>query len=101
MSSEQQSVFRLRRIIKEVRAYPPEEWRRVEVFEKWVGEINSAVHTLQSKTGSKFSGIPQFRFDTFHYSGTGKTINHKGYQAILIHLELVESVLNRMEQSLV
>lgn len=98
MPSEQQSVFQLKRIIKEVRAYPAGEWRKVEVFEKWVGEMNLAIRTLQSKQGSRFSGITQFRFDSLHYSGSRKTINDRGYQAILIHLELIESVMDQPDK---
>ncbi|EOW9529667.1 TIR domain-containing protein [Bacillus cytotoxicus] len=85
-------VFQLKKVIKDIRNYN-KEWRYTDDFGRLVMMLNDC---------SKQLGFPDFEFETFHYSNTGKTINDTGYESLLNHINILEdmlpSIFNKDEQ---
>jgi len=77
------SVFQLRKVIRDIKTYN-KDWRYAEAFEKYVSTLNRCSTELN---------LPNFSFENFHYSATGKTINDTGYESLIGHIEILESML--------
>lgn len=88
------AIFNIKKAIQEIRRFPPNEWRRVDHFDRLVKIINDSINTL--KPG--FNVVP-FKFEINHYSNTGKTINDLGYQSLAIYVDMLEDELVRFTES--
>ncbi|MEC0106777.1 nucleotide-binding protein [Paenibacillus taichungensis] len=76
-------VLQCRKIIKDIISYKG-EWYRVDIFEKFVDDLNHSAQQL---------GLSTFKFQPFHYSSTGKTINDNGYESLMNHIDLIEKMI--------
>lgn len=88
-----QIKYRLKRTIKEIKDYPENEWRRTSHFERLVQELNNSLKILGREGVSSAHEIISFQFARDHYSSSQKTINDRGYQSLLYHVEIVEEAL--------
>jgi predicted nucleotide-binding protein len=77
------SVFHLKKVVRDIKNYN-KDWRYTDVFEKFVLILNNC---------SKILELPDFQFENFHYSNTGKTINDIGYESLLTHISILEDML--------
>lgn len=77
------TVFELKRVIADIKNYN-KDWRYSDTFEKFVMNLNNC---------SKKLGLPDFQFENFHYSNTGKTINVIGYTSLVNHISIIEETL--------
>lgn len=82
-SSINKDIFQLKKVIRDIKQYN-KEWRYSEAFDKYVINLNTCSNNL---------GLPPFKFETFHFSNTGKTINDIGYESLLTHLSILEDML--------
>jgi predicted nucleotide-binding protein len=86
MDNNKVAVYQIKKVIQDIRGYKG-EWNRAEAFENFVTELN--------KWASKL-GLIEFIFKSFHYSSSGKTINQNGFQSLLNHLEILESMFSNI-----
>ncbi|MEA4926331.1 MAG: nucleotide-binding protein [Syntrophomonadaceae bacterium] len=95
MSSQIKSLrFKLNSLIQQIETFPQGEWKRVEIFENWVDDINQTVKNLEKLGDDTFIGIPLFKFVPTHYSQSCKTINDRGYEALKIHLNMIKQLID-------
>lgn len=85
MNYDNNTILLLKKTIHDIRSYPEEEWMKIEIFEKYVDDLNKYAKKL---------GWIEFRFQQFHYSSTGKTINKKGYNSLINHVTLLEGMFD-------
>ncbi|MBE1446072.1 TIR domain-containing protein [Paenibacillus sp. OAS669] len=83
-NSSKNTIFQLKKIITEIRSYPENEWMKAEIFKKYVSDLNIC---------SKKLGLLEFVFESFHFSSTEKTINQRGYKALINHIKILESMM--------
>lgn len=76
-------IFQLKKVIRDIKQYN-KEWRYSDAFEKYVANLNICSGSL---------GLPNFEFENFHFSNTGKTINDIGYDSLLTHISILEDML--------
>ncbi|HDR7966612.1 hypothetical protein FPL01_08720 [Bacillus pacificus] len=77
------TVFQLKKVIKDIKNYD-KEWRYINAFQQFVKILNECAMKLE---------LPEFQFESFHLSNTGKTINDIGYNSLMNHINLLEEML--------
>ncbi|WP_242290309.1 TIR domain-containing protein [Bacillus cereus group sp. BfR-BA-01319] len=77
------TVFQLKKVMKDIKNYN-KEWRYIDAFQRFVKILNDCAIKL---------GLPEFQFESFHLSNTGKTINDIGYDSLANHINLLEEML--------
>ncbi|WP_254613086.1 TIR domain-containing protein [Brevibacillus sp. HB1.2] len=77
------AVFQLKKMLQDIRGYKG-EWKKSDIFNKYVSDMNKWAKDL---------GLVEFKFEDFHYSYTGKTINENGYESLMNHIAILESML--------
>lgn len=77
------NIFDLKKSIADIKNYNS-GWNYSDTFEKFVSNLN--------KSSEKLS-LPNFNFEGFHYSSSGKTINEIGYTSLINHVNLLEEML--------
>ncbi|MBO1000651.1 nucleotide-binding protein [Bacillus sp. SD075] len=100
MPTIQQVNLELKRIIREIKTYPQEDWKRTEHFERYVRDINKGINYLQNvSNNTNFKRFVPFDFKSDHYSSTGKTINERGYESLLFYIEQIEDCFLNTNQN--
>jgi predicted nucleotide-binding protein len=97
--------YQMKKTMKEIKDYPPGEWRKVDHFERLVNDLNKSLKVLQIQGFELAKEVSPFNFAADHYSSTGKTINDRGFNSLLFHIENLEEVLlnlnnNKVQSSL-
>ncbi|MBT2606391.1 nucleotide-binding protein [Bacillus sp. ISL-53] len=77
------TIFQLKKIIGDIKNYN-KEWHYTHDFQKLIGIMNKCTNDLS---------LPSFKFETFHYSSSGKTINPTGYESLLNHIKVLEEMI--------
>lgn len=77
------NIFQLKRTIQDITSYKG-DWKRTEIFNKYVSDMNKSIKKLS---------LIEFHFEPFHYSNSGKTINEIGYESLINHISILESML--------
>ncbi len=77
------TVFQMKKIMKDIRNYN-KEWRYIDAFQRFVSVLNDCAIKLE---------LPEFQFESFHFSNTGKTINDIGYDSLMNHINLLEEMI--------
>lgn len=78
-------VFQLKKQIEDIKNYN-RDWNYSSDFERMVQTLNDCSQKL---------GLPEFKFEHFHYSSSGKTINPTGYQSLINHISIIEQILSQ------
>lgn len=76
-------VYQLKKTISDIRNYN-REWNYTNDFETMVQKLNSCSRKLD---------LPEFKFEHFHYSHSGKTINPTGLNSLKTHNNVLEEML--------
>lgn len=79
------AIFQLKKTFQDIRGYKG-EWKKSDIFNKYVSDMNRWARELGL-------GLVAFRFEDFHYSQSGKTINETGYESLMNHVAILESML--------
>ncbi|PFM42212.1 hypothetical protein COC59_26630 [Bacillus cereus] len=74
------TVFQLKKVMKDIKNYN-KEWRYIDAFQRFVKILNDCAIKI---------GLPEFQFESFHLSNTGKTINDIGYDSLANYINLLE-----------
>nr|WP_261807962.1 nucleotide-binding protein [Paenibacillus sp. N3.4] len=82
-------IFQLKRTLQDITSYKG-DWKRAEIFNKYVSDMNKSIRKL---------GLIEFHFEPFHFSNTGKTINDIGYESLINHINILESMFPSVTSS--
>lgn len=88
-----QAKYQMKKTMKEIKDYPSREWRKVDHFERLVNDLNTALKVLQANGLASAKEVSPFNFASDHYSSTGKTINDRGFNSLMFHIEILEEIL--------
>lgn len=77
------AVFHLKKVIKDIKNYD-RDWRYADAFQRFVSILNHCSRRLD---------LPEFQFEPFHFSSSGKTINPTGFDSLMNHISILEEML--------
>lgn len=80
-------------LIEKMESFPATEVKRADVFDNWVGELNTLLSILSRLGDHCFYAYDRFSFSRRLYSDDGSIINKRGYVALTMYLDTIKPLL--------